>query len=214
MNTFLRIGVLLAALLAVAQVQAAVTVFTDRPSWEAAVGGGFATEDFDGVAPYNMGPGPNAAGLIDIFITGADAGSNAIIDVGGGNHLYQGDVDTSSGRIPSIVFLGTFPLGISGFGADWVDTLTAGQLTVTIESDTINFSDYLVFPGDGFLGFVADAPFTTATFGTESADGVELFDMDNISINAFSATPTPVDSSMLLLSIVAGLMCLKRKVNA
>jgi hypothetical protein len=52
--------------------------------------------------------------------------------------------------------------------ADWVSTTSGADLTVTINTEVIKFSDYLTGFGTGFLGFVDEAEgITTLIFGTE-----------------------------------------------
>lgn len=186
-----RTAALAAATLAVAVLtalpaQAQVTVFTNRTSWEAAVGS-FVTETFDSLADTNFVTGLNDAGLIDVLITGvADdngiRGAASAFDINGTQFL-RGETDLSGSDVgvPSLIFASP----TSGFAADFTRTIDFARLTVTIGADTIEFDNFLSGDGTGFLGFVSADPFLRADFSQELTTTTnELFGLDNLSIAA------------------------------
>jgi hypothetical protein len=76
-----------------------------------------------------------------------------------------------------------------GFGAEWVDTTSTANLTMTVNGYTTNFSDYLTSPGilngtvtgNGFLGFVLEgSSFDNVVLGVQNRSKIgEQFFMDN-----------------------------------
>jgi hypothetical protein len=76
-----------------------------------------------------------------------------------------------------------------GFGAEWVDTTSTANLTMTVNGYTIDYSDYLTsagllngtVKGNGFLGFVLDgSSYDNVVLGIEDKTKIgEQFFMDN-----------------------------------
>ncbi|MCL6433929.1 MAG: PTPA-CTERM sorting domain-containing protein [Leptolyngbyaceae cyanobacterium HOT.MB2.61] len=160
----------------------AVTFFTNRPDWEAAVGR-FTTETFDT---------PVANASVITFSTGVTStglGGSILNEIGGGT--YQGRVDTSGnfpGRFREIRWV--FPKPVFGLAADWIDVATGSGLTVSGNFDgsgiqTISFRDRLGSPGTGFLGIIGAASFSELVFREEvpvfGDIGDEFFQVDNLS---------------------------------
>lgn len=190
---------------------AAIMVFTSRADWEAAVGT-FQTEDFEST-PLGTLPGGTTTnlGLVDFSYPGAPSGSPAprIRDSGTVNgtrelvgHIFDpgaGGGTTNPG--PHTI---TFASPIWAFGADFESTLSGDNVTVTFAGMTIKFSDFLIAPGNGFLGVVADTTFSTIVFGTEDASGytAELFSIDDLS---FSVAETAVPEPGMLGLVALGL---------
>lgn len=210
---FAVLTAILGASLATQRASAGLVVFTDRAAFEAAVGS-FVTEDFNALADADFSTGLNSAGQVDVLIAGAP-GANGIrngatsglsID---GSPFFRGETDTSPPDVgfPSL----SFRSPVIGFGADFVGTLTAGLLTLTIGADTVEFDDFLTGDGDGFLGFVADAPFHKARFRQEDPSNNEQFGLDNLSFApVVAAVPEPSTLALSGTAALLGLACALR----
>ncbi len=170
---------------------AAVMVFTDRDEWEAAVAGAFVTETFDSLPNSNFQTGINEAGLIEVEIgndplmNGIDNGVATGFHVDGTRFLVgnQGFEDDTSVTL-------RFRDPTTAFAADWSNTTIAANLSIMIAGEIISFADHLEDAGDGFLGFIAERAFDTASFAVDGeAPGGEGFALDNLSVA--SAVPEP-----------------------
>lgn len=180
---------------------ASVMVFTDRASWNAAVGG-FLHENFDALPVTDFVTGINSAGLVRVEITG-DPGLNGIQDASSSfdinsTNFYRGEVDTSGSDAGSAALLFSTPM--IGFAADYTRTTDFDHITVTLGATTLNFDLLLPFPGDGFLGFVSTVAFRRVDFATELTGLNEVFGLDNLSFApAAAAVPEPASFSLFLL---------------
>lgn len=183
----------------------AVTVYTDRTSWENAVSG-FVTEDFNAQTPFDFVPGSSDVGLFNIDLTGGSGDANSL--AGPTEFIGQFAIDGTNHIVGQVLQGGLthptyeFPVPIIGFGADWRSTNDGGLLTVTLDGMTIEFDNFLSPGGIGFLGFVADNPFTQAQFDTETTDA-EAFGMDNLSFAAVggNAIPEPITATLGLMGL-------------
>lgn len=192
-----------------------IDVYTSRASWETALGGVIQTENFNGLTPGALSLGSNSAGLIDIDISGSSVRENAIndgshpLDIDGSN-FYLGDVARSVTGASTLVSL-VFPGAVLGFGADWESTTSLRGLTVTINGETVVFSDHLTGLGSGFLGFVAASSFTEADLDLEenTSGANELFGMDDISFGDGDRIPEPLSLALLAAGTVA--LALRRR---
>lgn len=165
-----------------------VTTYTDRTSWEAAVGS-FVTEDFDGLTPGALSTGTNNVGLIDVIISG-DPGNGALTGTDLDLETDESGLDTG---FPAFDFLGP----IIGFGADWVSTATNSILEVTIDGTLISFGNELGGSGTGFLGFVSTNAFSGVVF-SQTGTANEQFSLDNLSI---AAVPVPEPATLALMGL-------------
>ena len=201
-NSMLAVATLL-GLIVTAPSYATLTVFSDRASWEAAIGGSDGFENFNGVTPFGMSSGVNGAGLIDIEIIGdptlnrIDAGSGGA-DTDGSNY-FHGALDFS-GVTPSDLITVLINQPVIGFGADWATTITGGELIMTIGSDTVAFTDHFTGLGDGFLGVIATAAFSSVVLDTELGTA-EQFGMDNFT---FKTVAEPPPLALMALGMVLG----------
>ena len=170
---------------------ARITVYTDRTSWENAVGNVFTTENFNAVTPFVLPDGLNNVGLFDIEVVGTANLSfpNAIIDpdVTPNSLNIDGTTFFRGASLPASFPTLVFPNPIIGFGADWTSPATAGMLTLDILGTVIEFDVHA--PAGGFLGVVSDTFFTEVAMPTESGP-TEGYGMDNVSF----AVPGPQDS--------------------
>lgn len=183
----------------------AFTVYTDRTAWEAALGNATITTDtFDNVKSVQRSI------TFDSGVVSTGNGPGRVfnqVDFG----TYSGGIN-GDGDIPSDIFFDTitwsFPQAIIGFGADWRGTASIEPIVVTgnfdgIGDQTVSFSSSLSFPGNGFLGIIGLAPFSSITFNTDNTvlGNGPFFYADNLS---FAAAPpaTPVPTPALLPGLV------------
>jgi hypothetical protein len=185
-------GSLTLAISATAPAQA-LTIYTDanggRAAWEAAItnlGFNFTTDTF------STNRAEAATITFDSGVVSTGVGGTGSNFISGGR--YTGFVETASTAFPTAYdqITWTFPTAVVGFAADWFNTASAARLTVRGNFDgtgnqTVNFFTQLGSPGDGFLGIVGNAPFSTVVFDT-AGGGSESYQADNLS---FSTTPIP-----------------------
>ena len=180
-------------------------VFTDFDKWMEAVGDDFVTEDFDRVERTAV----SARGVTQIGeFLGVDMCSNCIPPISAGvnairaassssryqvdgTQYYRGEADRSGPDFGSPAFSFRRPngqqLAVDAFAADWKDTTSHSNLTMTVYVDgeptrTVKFDDRLPGDGDGFLGVKADGEITRVEFDVEG-DRNEIFGMDNLRIS-------------------------------
>jgi len=189
------------------EAQATLTVFTNRTLWENQVGN-FATEDFNNEIPRTLTLGSNAFDgfSIDTVLNGINTENANKIAIGSDSY----NIDSTTFALLDFDLLNAvsvsslvFDNEISAFGADWTSTTNFGQLTITTSGGNLNLIDYLGTPGDGFLGFVSDVPFTMLDFGLSGSSDNEYFGMDNVAY-----VPEPVTICLLGLG---GLVLRRRK---
>ncbi|MEM9273902.1 MAG: hypothetical protein AAGA80_13180 [Cyanobacteria bacterium P01_F01_bin.143] len=154
-----------------------LTSFSDRESWESAVGGDVSEEDFNS---YESDTAFNRADLNvgDFILNGV--GHRQIIDSpndGGfevpsfsvdGTQMILGHTDSDS------YFTITFNSPITAFGADFDDITSQGATELSAGSNPVG----TIPLNTEFLGFIADESFTTLTFRSAN-DGFDGFGIDN-----------------------------------
>jgi hypothetical protein len=212
-----------AAMLGAASAQAgAITVFTDRASFDMAAGAG-TTLDFEGLG----------SGLITAMTFSAEPGSPVFSAVGGspqprivvegenGALTPAGTTDIlgfSSYTNPTILKL-TFAKPVIAVGVDFVDVETTNINSLTGIDVKADGSYEALAPGiagnggKSFLGVTDDTvPFTMVQFylGT-SSDGVGLDDLTYV-VDPNAMTPVPLPATApLLLAGLAGAAALARR---
>lgn len=187
----------------------AVSLFTDRTAWEAALGGAALTEDGFDTPIAQAASIAFDSGVISAGIGGAPGSHDN--SVGGGVYLNRIDSEDPFNGFESITW--TFPSPVFAFGADWIEVAGGEVLTVTADFDgtgpeTVNFGTEL--GNTGFLGFVGLADFTAITFGTAFPDPefTEGFSVDNL---AFASAGGDTAGLPLLLSGLGALALLRRR---
>ncbi len=176
-------AILLAALLSAAEtVDAALTVFTDRSSWETSIGS-FATETFAATDLGDLDPGVNIYNFFTATISANDSGFTAIVEPGAvnGSRELRARISSDFPNDPSSIDVDLFG-SVLGIGADFVGTTDGDLLTLTVAGETIQFDQHLAGSGNGFLGVISDTPFNSLVLATENPSlSGEAFVLDDVS---------------------------------
>ena len=187
---------------------AGVIVFTDQTAWEAAVGGSFVTDTFDGpdqnFLPNSTGNVPNGS-AITVDINGHVGDSTAQGPFGNG--LFRVEVDSSGPDAATVDF--NFPDPIVAFALTDVDAVGEDGVAASFAgfiSDS--FEELLDVSSGSFLGFVSDTAFSTVTFLHLDDEGADLWDFDDLLYATASSTSptTPVDAPAPLALLGLGLI--------
>lgn len=186
---------------------AQVTVFTDRTAWEAAVGGGIFTEDFNAQVPGVIADGATLdTGLVQITRDGSPNGGDGLLEIEPGGNFGNIDGTTflsgETGAEPhEVVNIGFNGQSVFAFGADWFSPFSGDGIALQVGSETILLDSITGF-NTGFVGFVSNG----ATFSTVSIVGTadpisfqELWSADNFSY----AIPAPASAALLALGGLA-----------
>jgi hypothetical protein len=201
---------ILLTLIASAETASAITtVYTDRTTWEAAVNGSIAVENFDSLSPQTFpANGVTPAGLVSIETTNA-AAFNEIVNGGGlnidGTTYLRISPDTEI-EVVSILF----PYPIIAWGADWKESVDADDLHVTF-ADIVETPIFdLTGSHSGFVGFISDLPFSSVSF-TDPFVSYSDAGFDYLSFSAgASIVPEPATATLGLLAF-GGLMMRRRR---
>ena len=168
--------------LCVVRTQAALTVYTSRSNWQAAIGS-FATETF---AQTGLGPsllGPNDYGFFTATLDGNLSEYTGIVEPGAvnGTREFQARISTNSPQDPTQIDV-QLDGPVLGIGADFVGTTDGDSLRITIGPDVIEFDQHLPGAGNGFLGVVSTTSFSALTLATETPTLLgESFAIDDVS---------------------------------
>ena len=188
------------------------TIFTDRAAWEAAVGGGVVTEDFNGQTPGIIGDGSTLdTGLLQIFRDGSPNGGDGLLEIepGGnfgnlnGTTFLSGETGVAPHERVDFSFNGQ---SVFAFGGDWFSPFSGDGIALEAGGETFLLDQISGFD-QGFVGFVSGG----GSFSTVSIVGTldpisfqELWSVDNVSY----AVPTPASTVLLGLT---GLLAIRRK---
>lgn len=194
---------------------AELTVFTDRASWENAVGqittAAISTQSFDGtdsedteipVATDTFNIFGNFSVYLETLGNVNDSFFDYAFDSSTNMPLDLGIDITGSDTTTALEFRFAEPQ--VGFAADFFSVDVGEGLSVTLfnggtpTGEVVNL-DAILTPtgGDGFLGFTTDLPFTSFAFSPLSTTAM-LFNLDEVSTAAFGAAP--VISAPLIVS--------------
>ncbi len=186
-------------------------VYTDRASWEAAVGGDIMTEDFAGAPVGPISTGVQTVGVLEFYMEVLDgSGYNEIRDGGAvnGSRGFRGRVSNAganvggsfSDDIPTFVQVDYGDAPLTAFGADYSSTTSGAELQITLQGNgaTIVFADYLTSgSGSGFLGIIDEDGFDSVWFEAVNPTSLaELWDMDNVSVAAGGDTACGPDLTL------------------
>lgn len=213
MKTKMTIAALGAAAVATPALAGGLTIYTDRASWEAALGGASAVvEDFNSTATQVISDGQTLdTGLIQITRDGsANNGDGALAISPGslfGNFDGTNHLDGETGAAPhEDVIIGFNGQNIFAFGADWVSPFSGDGIVLRVGEEVISLESITSF-NSGFLGFVSDSDtFSQVTIAGNPDDITfqELWQADNVSY----AVPAP---GALALLGMAGLVGRRRR---
>lgn len=172
--------------------------FTDRASWEAAVGGSFSEEDFNSFTVDTSFDNGSSVDVGDFTLNGfGDCCSNdnkvdaSPFSFGGvdGTSYVVGQVNNTG----STFFNMTFNSAITAFGAEF-DRISDDRITQLVADSEapINIPDIT----SGFFGIVADGSFSTLAFQPGDSQ-FDRFGMDNV-VYASSSASVPFEFSPTL----------------
>jgi hypothetical protein len=214
----LSIAIMLFGLCRVAEA-GGITDFTDRPTFNAAVGAPLTVEDFTDSDHFPITTGilnsqtnlvvesgsPITPGLIQPGVTystpiRSDAPGGFFFNIDAGGGFAGGFLDGLGAPSPSTALTTTFDNPVNGFGFD-TNTLMGTQFTITINF-TSGPADVETLPinGASFFGFVSTATdIQSATlFGNSSTF---TFGIDNFTFPTSAANAVPEPSSAVLASL-------------
>lgn len=176
----------------------AITTFTDRASWEAAVGT-FSTEDFESANSITASTAGDTFTLSDFeividsnhgFIEIDSAGTGPVIS---GNKSFFGDVHSPASSAPLFQTLNFFD-DIFAFSADFARGDASG-VSLHIGGEVLE----ITFSGTTFLGFTADELFSSVDIrGGNTGSG--FYVLDNIGY-ASEPTSVPEPASIVLFGL-------------
>ncbi len=185
---------------------ASLMFFSDRTTWESALGGTIGTEDFNAVTPFAMSAGSNSAGQLDIVLTNLTSSFNSIDNGAGilnidGTTYYKGSATSAENIVIQL------SQAVLGFGADFRSTHSASGLTLEIDSIMAEFTTLLPSgDGDGFLGVISTNAFSSVRLFDASQN--ESFGLDNVSFGG--SVPEPTTLALMGLGL-AGIGWKRRK---
>lgn len=189
---------------------ATLVFFNDRTTWENTLGGTITTEDFNGVTPFVLSAGNNAAGQLNISILNPTGSFNRVGDISqfwninGTTGYLGGGAEYTTVHLPNAAF---------GWGADFSTTHSGGGLTLEIDSILAEFSDVLPGgeDGTGFLGVISTNAFSS--IGLFDTAQNETFGMDNVSFGDGTGTTValPEPTALAILGLGLGALGFARR---
>lgn len=196
---------------------AVLTVFTDRTSWEAALGGATpVVEDLNDIAAFSFADGQTLTTTkLEITRNGSGNSGDGALDITDDGTAF-GNVDGTTfldgetGMEPHEVVTISLPVGspIFSFGADFFSPFSGDGIALDVLGDQVLLDS---IPGFeiGFVGVVSDAPFATVDIvgTTEAISFQELWSADNLS---YAAVPEPTGLLGALLGIFALALRIRR----
>lgn len=197
----LILALCLVLMLSASTASASIVTFTDRSTWDAAVGS-FVTEPFNATGLQSFTGVVTVNGSIGPAPTGGDCFPSPCALSGS----VWNDVVVPGGASTTFSFL---PGPLIGAGADW-DTSPNGEgsglaLTINLNAGGSLFVAQIGPINGTFFGWTSTSPFDSFTIQGGTNPGIETFAMDNLSFaTGFAAVPTPA-TLLLLGSGLAGL---------
>lgn len=197
------------------------TTFTDRPSWEAAVGGSFSEEDFNSFTVDTSFNSDGSVNVGNLSLNGVGNASFNRIDVppyivANPNINVNGTSQVSS-EVNSIgtAFLNiAFSSEITAFGAEFA-SISDGRITQIVADSEVPISVPEINSTE-FFGIVGDGSFSNITFqpGDNQTDG---FGMDNVVyFSSITSVPFEFSPTLGLFAVggIWGVSRLRKKMSA
>lgn len=191
-----------AAVSASAQLQ----VFTDRGAWEAAVGVGIVTQDFDSAPIGTIGDGSTLdLGNLEITRDGSANSADGDLEIADGSAFgnlngttfLAGETGIEPHEVVDFTFDGA---SVFAFGADFFSPFSGDGIALQVGNETVNIDTIAGFD-QGFFGVIATGSFSTISIvgTTDAISFQELWSLDNLSY----AVPTPGAAAVLGLGALA-----------
>jgi hypothetical protein len=191
-----------------------VITFDNRAAWQAAVGAGITTIDFEDLAPAG-----GTANFPDLSLSGVDFGRGTVLDPAAANYIGAWGTAAmlmrSDLNVPATT---SFSGPVTAFGFDYGASACIlvgpcgpghsgrpGRVTLVLSSGDVVVSSGPMPPLQ-FIGVISTVPvtsFTTAVLPTFSV-------VDNFSFGS-SATPSPIPEPASLVLVSTGLFALARR---
>jgi hypothetical protein len=198
----------------VTNANAALTVFTDRATWEAALGGATpVVEDLNDVTPFSFKDGQRLeTSKLAITRDGGANGSDGALDILDGasfgtidgTNFLDGETGVEPHEVVDIGFLGASAFA---FGSDFTSPFSGDGIALDVLGELVLLDSIAGFD-TGFVGVVSDMPFESVSIvGTPDAISFqELWSADNLS---YAAVPEPTSLAALLFGLAA--LALRRR---
>lgn len=201
----------------------AFTVFSDRRMWSEAVSAFTITmETFDAADTQLLQDGDSVILPTGIELEAKAPSSFAAGSITSGFDAFADGNTVLSDLDPDDALTFSFPQPIVGFGFDYLDVdlngvqivglFSGGSVTDSVE---VPIGNDARSPTADFFGILADTPLSTFTLQLASEDGVEVWNLDNLSVAvqepaATIAEPTSVAALGLLMITGLSSRLLKR----
>ncbi len=207
MRTVLAAAVVAAG--AAASASASVTVYTDRASWLAAIGGSTGFEDFNSTAVQSFADGQTLSFASGLSVTrdGSPNGGDGALAISPGSQFGNIDgtthLDGETGAEPHEVVRLNFGGPVFAFGADFASPFSGDGIALQIGNDVVNL-DFITGFNVGFAGIVIDGGGSVGEIQivgtTDPITFQELWQADNFE---WAVIPTPGSIAVLGLAGVA-----------
>jgi hypothetical protein len=194
---------------------AAVTVYTNKTAFLAAINSNYYQEGFEsttiGPTSFNFSGGTGTTYKYTATSTSAAGGFYPFVPTGGSSQALA--TSNSNQPITFTVNAGSAP--VTAFGGYFFDTNVSGSLAGTLPEVTTNLSaGYTTLSSatfTSFIGFTSNTPFTSLTVGELPASN-NFPSIDNFIVG--TANPVPEPASIAVLGVPAAMALLRRRRTA
>ena len=198
-----------------AEAQASVMIFHQRAAWQAAVGTGITTIDFERLAPAG-----GTAQFQDLLLSGVDFGPSAVMDAAAASYIGAWGTGAMLMRFDLMVPATTsFAAPVTAFGFDYgasacilvgpcgpAQSGRPGQVTLVLSSGEVVVSSGPMPPLQ-FLGVISTVPVTSFTMAVLPSFSA----VDNFSFGPAADGPAVPEPASLLLLATGLLRALARR---
>lgn len=190
------------------QAQAALTIYTSRAAWEAAVGSTFAEQNFD---TYTTGTSYQSApvdvGDFSVSMSGSNFGFiwHNIGPVSSGNNVNgTPQINAATGDVGGTTL--AFDSAITAFGANWAGISDSRTTSIVIDGVATPIPNL----NGGFWGLTSDTPFTSLLLRL-TAGAADGFGIDDV-VYTSGASTVPEPGTLALLGLgLAGLAVARKR---